>query len=290
MSNIEFSIIPDLQDLGNNFVIRRSLPHRKKRMVGPFIFWDHMGPVKFKKNKGMIVHSHPHIGLATITWLFKGEILHRDSLNNEQLIIPGEVNWMTAGKGIVHSERAQALKDGQELEGIQLWLALPKEYEDIDPSFFHCKSKELKKISFGDLSATLIAGSFLGHKSPVPVYSDLFYLDASAEEGNQCLIPLKENHEGAIYIVEGEAEVGGETFQRYSLISFKKGSEISFKALSNCRLMIFGGEVFPEKRFIWWNFVSTSKDKIEEAKKRWENEEFSPVINETERIPHPDEN
>ena len=289
MSQIDIVITPKAKDLGDNFVVRRSLPDSRKRMIGPFIFWDHMGPVKIFKDIDMTVRAHPHIGLATITWLFSGEIMHRDSLGNEQAIKPGEVNWMTAGNGISHSERASSFNSEMTLEGIQLWLALPKEFDDIDASFYHCKQEDVPKIENEEMSLSLIAGSAFGLKSPVPVYSDLFYLNGEICAHTNFEYELADKSEGAIYIVNGEVEVEGDKFEKYSLISFKKGTSINFKAVVDTKIMIFGGEVFPEKRFIWWNFVSTSSEKIEMAKRRWSEDDFGTVINETERIPLPND-
>lgn len=287
MSNIELVVSSAPKDLGDNFLVRRSLPHRSKRMVGPFIFWDHMGPVVLENEKAMTVRSHPHIGLATITWLFSGEILHRDSLGNEQFIKPGEVNWMTAGSGIAHSERASSKDKPVTLEGIQLWLALPKEYEEVDASFFHCKNSDLPKKVAKDFELTLIAGEAFEMKSPVPVYSDLFYLNGNFSKGSEFKMPLKENQEGAVYVASGSVEIENVVYESFSLIIFKKNTEIKFKTLIDSKVMIFGGEIFPEARFIWWNFVATDKDKIERAKIRWQEEKFPRVINESELIPLP---
>lgn len=288
MSNIELVVESTPKDLGDNFIVRRSLPHRSKRMVGPFIFWDHMGPVTLENDKEMVVRSHPHIGLATITWLFSGEILHRDNLGNEQTIKPGEVNWMTAGSGIAHSERASSKNSPMNLEGIQLWLALPKEHEEVKASFFHCKNNDLPVLVENDFELTLIAGRALGLKSPVPVYSNLFYLSGNFFKDASFDMNLEENQEGAIYVVSGEIEVEGQKYDQYSLIIFKKESRISFKSLTtNSSIMIFGGDIFPEPRFIWWNFVSTDKDKIEKAKVDWKEGRFPIVINESDYIPLP---
>ncbi len=288
MSNVELTIHPKEKDLGDNFVVRRSLPDRRKKMVGPFIFWDHMGPVILEGSKEMTVRAHPHIGLATITWLFKGKILHRDSLGNEQEIVPGEVNWMTAGSGISHSERSKApLGEKRDLEGIQLWLALPVEHEDVEASFFHCKSEDVPLIQHKGAELRLIAGEFLGQKSPVPVYSPLFYLNGQVKEGQVFEHNLNKDEEAAIYVIEGEVEVEGESYDRFNLVISKKGSAMRFKALRDTKVMIFGGKVFPEKRYIWWNFVSHDQKKIENAKKRWLENDFGEVINETEFIPLP---
>lgn len=284
----EYKIKSKEKDLGDNFIVRRSLPSIDKRMVGPFVFWDHMGPVTLKPGKDMIVRAHPHIGLATITYLFSGEILHRDSLGNEQFIKPGEVNWMTAGSGIVHSERSFAQEPPVELEGIQLWVALPKDYEDVDASFVHEKEKELPLIDNGGYKLRLIAGTAFDQKSPLPVYSDLFYLKGEIKAGESFVMNLEDHHEAAIYIIDGEVKVESETYKRFDMVTFSKGSQVEFDSLEDTTLMIFGGEVFTEKRHVWWNFVSSDKEKIELAKQRWVERKFPEVINETEFIPLPD--
>jgi redox-sensitive bicupin YhaK (pirin superfamily) len=288
MSNVEIVIQPKVKDLGDNFEVRRSLPNIKKRMVGPFIFWDHMGPVTLAGEKEMKVRAHPHIGLATITWLFSGQIMHRDNLGNEQMIRPGEVNWMTAGKGIAHSERSRADEgESLELEGIQLWLALPKESEEVSASFFHCKPKDLPNLMHGQSELTLVAGSWGDARSPVPVYSELFYLNGRAPKSETFKATLKAGHEGAIYIIEGKLEVEGQEYERFDLIAFKKDAPIEFKVLEDAQFMLFGGEVFAEKRHIWWNFVSTDQARIEQAKRDWKDGKFAAVINEEEYIPLP---
>lgn len=287
-SNVDIIISSKVKDIGDNFIVRRSLPQANKRMVGPFIFWDHMGPVILENGKEMKVRSHPHIGLATITYLFSGEILHRDSLQNEQYIKPGEVNWMTAGSGIVHSERAFSKEEKVVLEGIQLWVALPREHEDIAPSFVHMKEKELPMIEQDGFKLRLIAGEAFKQKSPIPVYSDLFYLSGHANKDCPFEYKLKENAEGAVYIVDGKVRIDGNTYERFNLITFKKGSRISFDVIEDVQFMLFGGEVFPEKRHIWWNFVSSDKARIEQAKQDWTEGKFDSVINETEMIPLPE--
>ena len=289
MSAIELVILPKEKDLGDNFAVRRSLPDAKKRMVGPFIFWDHMGPVTLRDEQEMKVRVHPHIGLATITYLFSGEILHRDSLGNELVIKPGEVNWMTAGKGITHSERSFPQTPAVELEGIQLWVALPKEHEDVEPNFTHIKKDQLPLIKKEGIELTLIAGEFKDKKSPVPVYSDLFYLTGSIKEQTSYSFKTESKHEAALYVTQGEIEVEGEVYERFSLVVFNKGALVSFKAKSDAKFMLLGGEVFPEKRNIYWNFVSSSKEKIEQAKLYWENGRFPNVPNETEFIHLPEE-
>jgi hypothetical protein len=289
--NIEFIFTPKESDLGDNFVVRRSLPRAQKRLVGPFIFWDHMGPVTLRGDKEMKVRAHPHIGLSTITYLFKGKILHRDSLGNEQFILPGEVNWMTAGKGIAHSERAK-FEESTELEGIQLWVALPKDAEDIEPSFVHVKEKELPELDHGPTKLRLIAGKTKiegqQFKSPLPVYSDLFYFAGEFEEDGEFIYELSDEQEAGFYAVEGQFDSEGKSFERYEMAIFKKGTRVSVKGKKGARFMLFGGEVFPEGRTIWWNFVSSDPEKIEKAKERWRSGGFEPVINESEFIPLPE--
>lgn len=285
MSSIELVIPARSKQLGENFPIRRLLPYMKKRMVGPFIFWDHMGPVELTANKQLIVLPHPHIGLATITWLFSGKILHRDSLGNEQQIRPGEVNWMTAGKGIVHSERS--LEEGT-LEGIQLWLALPKDKESIDPSFYHCKSKDLPKIAKDSSEVTVIAGTFEGVTSPVPVYSDLFYTNVILKDSSTFNFQLNKGHQAAVYVIDGKVEVEEIEYNKYDMIVFNDDFNIKTH-LSSAKFMLFGGESFEEKRHIWWNFVSSNKDDIEKAKSDWKNNKFPKVINEVGLTPLPEE-
>lgn len=285
--NIELLITPKESDLGDNFVVRRSLPRAQKRLVGPFIFWDHMGPVTLEGDREMKVRAHPHIGLSTITYLFRGSILHRDSLGNEQYIKPGEVNWMTAGRGISHSERAKFDKP-TELEGIQLWVALPKEAEEVEPSFIHTKEAELPEIKKDCATLRLIAGSALGQSSPLPVFSDLFYFAGEFHEEGEFVFDLKENQEAGFYAVEGSFSCESQEFKRFDMVVFKKGGQLKIKAKKGDRFMLFGGEVFPEGRTIWWNFVSSDPQRIEKAKKDWVEGNFGEVVNETEFIPLPE--
>ena len=275
------------KDLGDNFQVRRSLPFAKQRLVGPFIFWDHMGSTTISGEHEMLVRAHPHIGLSTITYLFSGEILHRDSLNNELSIRPREVNWLTAGTSIVHSERSRADQGSFELEGIQVWVALPKDSEDVAPSFVHHKENELPLIDFEGFQLRLIAGEALNHKSPLPVYSPLFYLNGKATGSASMNFPIKDNQEGAVYVTRGSITVEGNTYSKFDMVVFNPGENIQFQSEQDCEFMILGGEIFPEGRHIWWNFVSHDKQKIEEAKARWVEDQFDSVINETEKIPLP---
>lgn len=286
-NNLKFVISPKVKDLGDDFKVRRSLPDSRQKMIGPFIFWDHMGPVELVEDKELKVRAHPHIGLATITYLFSGEIFHRDSLGNEQPIKPGEVNWMTAGRGIVHSERAR-FSEPTILEGIQLWLALPKDKESIEPSFVHHKEKDLPKIVMGDTQLRLIAGSAFDQDSPIAVYSDLFYMTGFTKKGAKFNHKLKSHREAGLYIIKGSLTLEGQSFKRFDMLVFNIGADIDFTASEDLEFMFFGGEPFKEKRFIWWNFVSTDPNLIEKAKTDWKNGGFDKVVNEGEMTPLPE--
>jgi redox-sensitive bicupin YhaK (pirin superfamily) len=288
MSIINLVIKAKAKDIGDNFIVRRSLPHHKKKMIGPFIFWDHMGPVNITSKNPMKVRAHPHIGLSTLTYLFQGHIIHRDSLQNIQKIIPGEVNWMTAGEGITHSERAGYDGVNQTLEGIQIWIALPKKSEKVEPNFFHIKEKELPIIENSDYQLTLIAGAMFGKKSPVPVYSDLFYSKIELDKDKEFNYQLDNKNEAALYLTKGSVEIEGQTYNENQLICFHENVLINIKANEESEFMFFGGEIFPEKRFIWWNFVASDNNLIEEAKLRWRDNKFESVIDEDEYIPLPD--
>ena len=288
---VEMVIESRVRELTEGFKVRRVLPHSKRRMVGPFIFFDEMGPEILTGGRGLDVAPHPHIGLATVTYLFKGEILHRDGLGTRQLITPGAVNWMTAGSGIAHSERTppEARKSGSEIFGIQTWVALPVREEETAPSFFHHEQNELPFIEAEGVSLRLIVGSLFGEKSPVKVYSEMFYADVSLEKGARFQIPA-EHEERAVYIVEGAADFlpDGVSFESGRLVILKPGNEITiFCPNAPARLMLFGGEPLPEKRYIWWNFVSSSEERIEQAKRDWKEGRFAPVPDETEFIPLP---
>ncbi len=285
--NVQFSIKGPEKSLGDHFIVRRSLPSKSQRLVGPFIFWDHMGPVTLDKEKPLVVRAHPHIGLSTITYLFKGEITHRDSLGNEIVIKPGEVNWMTAGRGITHSERSHP-ENPTELEGIQLWVALPKEFEEVEESFTHYQEAQLPKIKHENFELTLIAGGAFGQKSPLPVYSKLFYLNGTGSGGGHLNFPVEEQQQGAVYVIDGEISVEGATYDKFSMVVFNKGQDIQFETLEDCHFMLLGGDTFEKDPHIWWNFVSHDKDKIEKAKKRWTSGDFPKVHNESESTPLPD--
>ncbi len=286
---LELVIVPRTRDLGDGFEVRRALPHGKRQMVGPFIFFDHFGPVQFISGKGMDVRPHPHIGLATVTYLFDGSIMHRDSEGNIQEIQPGAMNLMTAGRGIAHSERTPDVqrKSGQKMLGLQSWIALPAGSEEIAPSFQHYAAADLPTVQDSGFTARIIAGSAFGVKSPVAMVSPWFYTEVTAEQGVS--VPLDPDHEErAIYLVDGEVEIAGDRYEGPRLLIFRPGDRITVKATKPVRMMFLGGDALEGPRHIWWNFVSSSKERIEQAKADWKSGRFAQVPNETEFIPLPD--
>lgn len=290
VAGVDLVILPPVRDLGDGFSVRRALPSAHRRMVGPFIFFDQMGPAAFEGGEGLDVRPHPHIGLATVTYLLEGEIVHRDSLGSKQAIRPGEVNWMTAGSGIVHSERTDpAIRNaGQRLFGLQTWVALPKEAEETAPAFAHHKAHEIPMIEEGGTRLTLIAGRSDGIVSPVSTFSDMVYADIVLADGAR--YQLKAEHvERALYVVGGAITVVGQTggFTAGELVVFKPGAEIVVRAEGGARLMLLGGEPLAEKRHIYWNFVSSSPDRIEQAKEDWKERRFAAVPEEHEFVPLP---
>jgi redox-sensitive bicupin YhaK (pirin superfamily) len=285
---LELIIVPRARDLGG-FEVRRALPHGKRQMVGPFIFFDQMGPVQFLAGQGMDVRPHPHIGLATVTYLFDGRVMHRDSEGNELEIAPGEMNLMTAGRGIAHSERTpQGVRQtGGGMYGIQSWIALPAEHEETDPSFQHFEAARLPIIDDRGMWARVIAGSAFGHTSPVGTLSDWLYAEVMLDAGASA--PLDpDQEERAIYVVEGEVEIAGDTFEGPRLLIFRPGDRITVRALRRSRLMFLGGAAMEGPRYIWWNFVSSRLERIEQAKEEWKSARFKPVPGETEFIPLPE--
>jgi redox-sensitive bicupin YhaK (pirin superfamily) len=287
---VEDVIIPRARDLGG-FEVRRALPSARRQMVGPFIFFDQMGPAQFLSGQGIDVRPHPHIGLATVTYLFDGEINHRDSLGSALSIRPGEVNLMTAGRGIVHSERTAPEKraDGQNLFGIQSWMALPKSHEERDPAFTHYGVSDLPRFEGEGKRVRLIVGSLYGKTSPALFPHDCFYAEAVLAPG--AVLPLDADYdERAVYIASGRIDVAGQSFDAGQLLVFKPGDRISILAESNARLMLLGGEPMDGPRFIWWNFVSSSEDRIAAAKNDWKQGRFSIVPgDEAEFIPLPED-
>lgn len=284
-------IVPRTRDLGDRFEVRRALPSTERRMVGPFVFFDQMGPHRFAPGSGLDVRPHPHIGLATVTYLFEGEILHRDSLGTVQPIRPGEVNWMTAGRGIVHSERtAPAVRQAEHpLFGLQCWVALPKAHEEAEPGFMHAKADRLPVEEGEGVHAVIIAGEFFGRRSPVPVLSDLFYVYVRLEAGARFTVP-PEHEERAIYVVQGRLDLGPEgVFEAGQLLVLAPGKSVSVAAVNpGARLMLLGGEPMDGPRAVVWNFVGSSHERLEQAKEDWKNQRFPPVPDETEWIPLPD--
>lgn len=282
------SLIGHSKDLGDNFIIRRVLPALEKRSVGPFVFFDHFGPVPVVTGEELVVRAHPHIGLATITFLYDGVITHRDSLEVEMDIRPNETNWMVAGSGIVHSERSKFDPKYEVLEGIQTWIALPKEKEQISPSFQHLSEAEIPVMKQKGLTFRLLGGKFLDLESSAVVHSPLFYADIDVKiDAGQIEWQLSSEEEAGLYIARGAIESEGESYTVGSMVLFEKGMKVSFKAKQNSRLMLLGGEPFKEKRHLYWNFVATSQELIDSAKERWAKDEFPKVPNETDRIPLP---
>jgi redox-sensitive bicupin YhaK (pirin superfamily) len=287
---IELVIEPRAKDLGG-FTVSRMLPFAKRHMVGPFIFFDHMGPVDLPKGipRSVDVRPHPHIGLSTVTYLFDGEIMHRDSLGSEQAIIAGEVNWMTAGRGITHSERFEkARAQGDRLHGIQAWVALPDAAEETEPSFAHHGSSDLPAYESGGLWARLIAGEAFGAKAKVKTHSPLFYVHWWLAAGARAQMAA-EYSERAAYIVSGAVEVEGRSFAAGHMLVFASGAPVMFTAKEDATLMLLGGEPVGA-RFIEWNFVSSSRERIEEAKRDWRAGRMKlPVADDKEFIPLPDD-
>jgi redox-sensitive bicupin YhaK (pirin superfamily) len=291
--SLETVIVTRLRDLVDGFKVRRVLPAPRRRMVGPFIFLDQMGPEVLSAGRGLDVAPHPHIGLATVTYLFDGELMHRDSLGTIQMITPGEVNWMTAGSGIAHSERTPPEKrlTGSSLFGIQSWVALPEQFEETEPGFAHHGSDELPLVEGEGKRVRLIAGSLYGASSPVQTLSEMFYADVELTQGARLFVPA-DHEERAAYVVEGGVELlkDGGKFGAGQLLVFKPGAEITLAAheTSHTRLILLGGEPMDGQRHIWWNFVSSSSERIEQAKSDWKAGRFAPVPQETEFIPLPE--
>lgn len=287
---IDTVIVPRARDLGG-FEVRRALPSPKRQMVGPFIFFDQMGPAEFLETGGIDVRPHPHIGLATVTYLFEGEIHHRDSLGSDLAIRPGELNWMTAGSGIVHSEREdpQVKDHRRKLFGIQSWVALPKHAEESAPAFEHVGRDGLPVLEDHGVNVRVIAGDMFGARSPVKTASETIYADVTLEPGRT--MPVDATHEErAIYTVGGTIEIAGESFEEGQLLVFKPGDNITVRATGSlpARFLVLGGEPMDGPRYIWWNFVSSSKERIDQAKEDWKQMRFDTVPGDAEEfIPLP---
>jgi redox-sensitive bicupin YhaK (pirin superfamily) len=275
------------RDLGG-FVVRRVLPAADRQMVGPFIFFDHLGPTQFAPGFGIDVRPHPHIALATVTYLFAGSLEHRDSLGTVREIRPGDVNWMTAGSGIAHSERTPraARVTGEYVHGIQSWVALPDGHEDGEPTFEHYPAAALPTHAAPGVELTVIAGEAFGVRSPVVTLWPTLYVHAQFAQGAILEVP-PDHAERAVYVVQGELDAGDAPLTAGQLAVIEPGRKISLRATGDARAMLLGGERFPTPRHIWWNFVASSQARIDSAKERWERQQFPAVPGETEFIPLP---
>lgn len=277
------------RDLGGNFMVRRVLPSMQRRLVGPFIFFDHFGPVEMPAGKGMDVRPHPHISLATVTYLYEGEIFHRDSLGNAQSIKPGDVNWMTAGRGIVHSERSsdEVRARGQRMHGLQTWVALPLGSEEVEPSFAHHDASSLPQVEGEGWTARVILGTALGKTSPVKTLSPTLYVDVQLADGAELEVP--EAEERALYVTEGKIALDDEEFEVGTMAVLLPEFVVRMRAIGKTRVMIAGGDKLEGERHIYWNFVSSSEERIEKAKRDWSEGRFPKVPgDETEFIPLPE--
>ena len=288
---VETVIVPPVRDLGDGFTVRRALPSVGHPMVGPFVFFDRMGPVELAPGRGLDVRPHPHIGLATVTYVLEGEILHRDSLGSVQAIQPGAVNWMTAGRGIVHSERTapEVRAKGGTLSALQIWVALPEAHEEAEPAFVHYPADAIPALEGEGITGRLVVGASEGLRSPVETHSEMLYADIVIAPGARYRV-APEPEERAFYVLSGSTGIAGrpESFPEGELVVLKPGSEVVLDAPRGARIMLFGGEPLGE-RHLYWNFVSSSKDRIEQAKADWRAGRFAGVPGETEFIPLPEE-
>lgn len=292
MSNASLIIEERAADIGN-FLVGRLLPFRQKRAVGPFVFLDHMGPAELPEDQDFDILPHPHIGLSTLTYLFEGSIMHRDSIGSVQEINPGAVNWMTSGKGIVHSERTPDTLRGKakRMHGLQIWVALPKDKEEMKPSFSHVGADDLPTIDTDGVKMRLIAGKAMGYESPVPVYSELFLLEILSEEAHKLNLGEALYGEIAIYVLEGSVKTENQKLESGKLLVAKNSDLCSLQMAANSKIFVFGGEPFPEERFINWNFVSSDRDRIKQARENWINQDvkaFSKIPgDDQEYVPYP---
>ena len=285
---IELLIESSSKDLGE-FVVRRTLPSKQRQRVGPFVFFDHMGPAEFEPGSGVAVRPHPHIGLATMTYLFEGTILHRDSLGYIQPIEPGAVNWMTAGRGIVHSERTppDLFERGSKLHGLQIWLALPTELEETDPEFVHYPSEAIPVVTQPGVDIQIVAGSAFGQSSPVVTTSDTLYLALDMQAGATLAVPDGVD-ERAVYVVTGGLRIGSQQLDPGTMAILQPDASVTIEALAATKAVVLGGATLPGKRYVWWNLVSSSRERIEQAKDDWRNGRFDKVPGDDEFIPLPD--
>ncbi|HEY0282281.1 MAG TPA: pirin family protein [Rhizomicrobium sp.] len=276
-------------DLGDGFEVSRVLPQIARRTVGPFVFFDYFGPVDFPPGKGIDVRPHPHIGLATVTYLFEGSQVHRDSIGSVKSIEPGDVNWMTAGRGIAHSERTgpEVRATGHRMHGIQSWVGLPQADEECAPSFQSIPAKDLPAGEKDGVRLRVAAGSAYGLTSPVRVFSDIFYIDARLDAG--AALPLPDDHiERAAFVVNGDVECSGSHFSRGDMILFDPGEVATLAAPAAAHVMLLGGAPLDGPRHVWWNFVSSDRARIERAKAEWKSGGFGTIPGETEFIPLPE--
>ncbi|KFN47450.1 hypothetical protein N790_01710 [Arenimonas malthae CC-JY-1] len=280
---------PRSHDLGGGFTVKRLLPQAGRRSVGPFVFFDHIGPAELDPAHPMAVRPHPHIGLATVTYLWEGAIMHRDSLGYAQEILPGDVNWMTAGRGIVHSERTpeRLLGKPQRMHGLQTWVALPKEHEEAAPAFAHHPAATLPVVELPGVRLHVVAGDAFGERSPVQVLARTLYVSVELTAGAALSIPA-EHAERALYAVEGELTLDGEALPLEHLLVLEPGTEPLLRAACDARVMLLGGEPLDGPRHVWWNFVSSSRERIEQAKADWREGRLGQVPGETESIPLPE--
>lgn len=285
---VELLIDPVEKDLGE-FVVRRTLPAPARQRVGPFIFFDHMGPADFEPGFGVAVRAHPHIGLATITYLFAGQIMHRDSLGHAQIIEKGAINWMTAGSGIVHSERTpeESKKTGSHLHGIQSWVALPAELEETEPRFEHYPAEDVPDLRLDGAQLRVIVGQAYDLSSPVRASSETLYVEANCDPGTALSLPGHVD-ELAVYVVDGAIKIGECEVCAGKMAVVRPDSDVVACAITTSKLMLLGGATLPGKRYLWWNFVSSSKERMEQAKADWRDKRFPDVPGEDEFIPLPD--
>jgi redox-sensitive bicupin YhaK (pirin superfamily) len=286
---LELVVVPRSVDL-DDFTVRRALPHSMRRTVGPYVFFDHFGPAEFKSGKGLDVRPHPHIGLSTLTYLYDGEIIHRDTLGVNAAIHPGEVNWMTAGRGIVHSERTAPdhRVEGEPLHGLQLWVAMMAKDEEIDPSFTHLGGEQLPIVNGEGKTARIVAGKMFGAASPLETNLETVFADISLQAG--AAMPLDADYEErAIYVSSGEIDVAGDRFETGRLLIFRPGDRITVRALKPSRISVVGGAPLDGPRYVWWNFVSSRRERIDQAKEEWKQGRFGKVPgDEIEFIPLPE--
>lgn len=287
-TSIEQLIQSDSKDLGE-FVVRRTLPSKQRQRVGPFVFFDHMGPAEFEPGSGVAVRPHPHIGLATMTYLFEGTILHRDSLGYVQPIEPGAVNWMTAGSGIVHSERTppEMFEKGSKLHGLQIWLALPLELEEMDATFVHYPADAIPVVSRPGVDIQIVAGNAFGESSPVVTTSETLYLALEMQADATLAVPDGVD-ERAVYVVAGGVRIDNQEIVPGTMAVLRPDASVTIEATAETKAVILGGATLSGKRTVWWNFVSSSRERIEQAKDDWRNNRFDKVPGDDEFIPLPD--